>query len=453
MAERPHYQPVAPPEAERRRAELRQALRLPKTIRSIQRIVREDFATAVLDEYLWSFWGFHHQPEDLHYRARPWRKVLLREIEPQNVAGIELWEMALMLNIAMEDEEPILEYTHQSGEGFRFLLPTLGRYMGRNQEQARYTAEHGLEWCEGAWCAEERRHSNTLARIIERLMKMPPRRDNPNQPIIVTASEEDALRHLISRQTTEWNASSGYVVMAAHATGHLHNLIRNLERDEVKHLCIMSAADAYLLGPRRWRRFFALVRTGLGNFTRQKQSRSGGDAFGSNPVTAIEGIAAHLLTEFHLRKWLKTIPLRTLALVFETPSSLPEPAAPAPSPQRQAEIQERLQKGKERRVRLERWQPARRRRALEQQRYEEANADIIEQAIGEELAGFKGAELPGSPGEQATRRQISRRTSRVSRKMTRRCLLDRLRDYQVQRNHHVLARSLTSSYQHPSKLE
>ena len=118
-------------------AEFRQALRLPKTLLAIHRIVREDFEAAALDEDLWAFWGFHQEPWDLHYRARPWQKVQLRAIEPRDVVGIQVREMALMLHIAMEDEEPILEYTHQSGEGFRFLLPTLGRFMGTNEQQAR----------------------------------------------------------------------------------------------------------------------------------------------------------------------------------------------------------------------------------------------------------------------------------------------------------------------------
>ena len=226
------YVPVALPEAERRRVEWQQAVRLPRTLLTVYRIVREDFQLGTLDEYY------------LHHRARPWRKVDLKAIGPGDARAIALWEMALMLNMAMEDEEPIPAYTRQSGEGFRFLLPTLGRFMGKNEEQSRHVAEQGAAWCEGAWCAEERRHSITLARIIERLMGRPPRRDNPNQPMVVTADDEAAVRHLISRQTTEWNASSSYVVMAAHATGPLHPVIRNLERDEVKHLCIMSAADA-----------------------------------------------------------------------------------------------------------------------------------------------------------------------------------------------------------------
>ncbi|MBL0157744.1 MAG: hypothetical protein IPP47_11675 [Bryobacterales bacterium] len=366
------YRPAAPPEPERRWGEWRQALRLPVTLRNIYRIVREDFQAGVLDEYLWSFWGFHHEPGDLHHRARPWQKVDLKAIEPGNVRGIARWEMALMLNMAMEDEEPIPDYTRQSGEGFRFLLPALGRFMGKNEEQSRYGAGHGVAWCEGAWCAEERRHSNTLARIIERLMGMPPRRDNPNQPMVVTADDAAAVRHLISRQTTEWNASSSYVVMAAHAEGPLHLVLRNLERDEVKHLCIMSAADTYLFGPRPWRRFVALVKKGLENFTNQKKSRSGGEVFGTNPVTAVEGIASHLLTEYFLRRWLRTIPLLTLTAVFETESAAPRLLAAELPPERQAEIDATLSAERARRVGLERWAPRARQRALDQRQTQDA---------------------------------------------------------------------------------
>jgi hypothetical protein len=430
------YQPVAPPEIECRRAQFRQALRLPATLLSISSIVRQDFEASALDDHLWSFWGFHHRHEDVQYRARPWQKVPLRAIEPEDVVRIEVWEMALMLNMAMEDEEPIPEYSHQSGEGFRFLLPTLARFMGRNAEQAGFAAQHGLPWCEGAWCSEERRHSNTLARIIERLMKKPPRRDNPNKPMVVTATEEDALRHLISRQASEWNASSSYILMAAHATGHLHNLIRNLERDEVKHLCIISAAASYLLGPRPWGRFLDLVRKGLDNYTTQRKSRSGGAVFGTNPVTAIEGIVAHLLTEFYLQKWLKTVPLRALTVVFETPSGVPELGVPELSPQRQAEVNELLNRGEKKRLTLDRWAPEKRRQALEQQRFERSQAPAIERIIALELEGFSGAERPGSERDKAVRKRIGRITRGRSR-MLRASLIDHLRDYQVQSNHHA----------------
>jgi hypothetical protein len=329
-AVKPHseyWEPVAPPDAERRHEEWRQALALAPTIMRMWRIAIEDFAPAQLDRHLRAFRGFHEDPDALEYRMRPWQKTRPNEAGPRDVVGIAPWQLALMFQIAMENEEPIPAYTRQSGEGFRFLLPALGRFMGTTREQARYLAEQGLPWCVGPWCAEEHRHSNTLARLIERVMGRPPRRDNPNQPIVVTSEEKAALEHLMSRQTTEWNASSSYLVMAAHSQGELHKIVRNLERDEVKHLAILGAVHCYLFGWQPWRRLWAVIRQGLANYGLQRQRRSGGRMLGANPVTAVEGIVAHLLTEFLVRRWLRKVPLRTLRAVFEAPSRLQALAA------------------------------------------------------------------------------------------------------------------------------
>lgn len=240
--------------------------------------------------------------------------------------------------------------------------------------------------------------------------------------------------------------------MAADAAGHLHGMIRNLERDEVKHLCIMSAADVYLLGPRPWSRLLDLIRKGLRNYTGQKKSRSGGDAFGTNTVTAIEGIAAHVLTEYFLRKWLKTIPLRTLTTVFHTPASIPELGAQTPSPERQAEIEGARKIGEEKRLRLARWNPERRLQALEQGRFEESQGDTIERLIAHDLNGLKGAETPGSAGDKAMRQRI-RRVTRTEGSRLRRCLFDRLRDFQVRHNCCVGAHALPSPVHPPGNLQ
>jgi hypothetical protein len=151
-----------------------------------------------------------------------------------------VWELAFMANVAREIEEPILEHSQQNGEGFRLLLPSLGRFLGKNHEEAAYAASHGLPWCESPWCEEERRHATTFARIIERLTGTSPVHDNPNRPKVVTSSEADAVRLVISRESAEWNSSSTYTVMAAHGTGDLHHLLRNLARDEIKHLAILG---------------------------------------------------------------------------------------------------------------------------------------------------------------------------------------------------------------------
>ncbi len=430
------YHPIAPPKAERRRQIWRQAMHLPQTLRRIYRIVREDFSSAALDECLWAFWGFHQQNWDAYYRMRPWQKAQLSGVEASDVTGgLPVWEMAMMMYIAMEDEDPILEYTEQSGEGFRFLLPNLGRFMGKNEDQARYGAKHGIPWCEGAWCAEERRHSNAFARIIERLTGLSPCRENPNQPMAVTADEESAVYHIINRQTTEWNASSSYIVMAAHAAGDLHILARNMARDEIKHFCILSSADSYLFGPRPWRRFVDIVKLGIGNYRRQRKARSGGALLGTNWALAIEGIFSHLLTAFHLTRWLRSVPLRTLTTVFETPSSLPELAAFAPSLQRQAEIDETLRQGAHKRRELARWRAEERNPALQQRWFEENHEQLLQNIVETELGGFRGAEIRGSAEEKKAGRRIRRLKGPV-----RTALLAMLREYQIRNNRHTRER-------------
>lgn len=375
---------------------LHQLLRLPRTLRAIRRILRDDCSFASADEHLWAFRGFHLESSDPHYRARSWQKAAIAGIGPGDVLALAPGELAFMMHVAMEIEDPIVEYSHQNGEGFRLLLPTLGRFMGRNDEERDYASRHGLSWCESPWCAEERRHGNLFARLIERLTASAPPRDNPNQPRAVTCNEDDALRHLASRQAAEWASSSTYAVMAAHATGDLHTMLRNVERDEIKHLCVLSAADLYLLGPRPWRRMGDLIRIGLDNYRGQRRTRSGGDAIGANHVTAIEVVVAHVMLEYYLRKWLASIPVSTLIAVFETPSNLAELTDSTPGPGEQARLEERRQA----RMALPRWRPRARRRAL------------------------------AVPSRRAERRR-------------------RLRDHQIRNNRHVLANRQAGTLQSP----
>lgn len=265
---------------------LRQLLRLPRTLAAIRRIIRDDCSFASADEHLWAFRGFHLESSDSHYRARSWQKAAIATIGPGDVVGLAPGELAFMMQVAMEIEDPIVEYSHQNGEGFRLLLPTLGRFMGRNDEERDYASQHGLSWCESPWCAEERRHGNLFAKLIERLTASAPRGTTPTNR--------------------------------------------------------------------------ALIRIGLDNYRGQRRARSGGHAIGANHVTAVEVVAAHLVLEYHLRKWLASLPLTTLLGVFETTSHLRELTGSAPGP----EEQDRQEKRRQARMALARWRPAVRRRAL-----------------------------------------------------------------------------------------
>jgi hypothetical protein len=423
---------MRPPVALRAGDALRQAIRLPRTLMEILGIVGEDYQFAALDEHLWAFRGFHDGAEDPHYRARLWNKVRLGAIGPGDVVGLGAWELAFMANVAREIEEPILEYSHQNGEGFRFLLPSLARFLGKNHEEAAYAAAHGLPWCESPWCEEERRHATTFARVIERLTASRPASGNPNRPKLVTSSEADAVGLVLSRQAAEWNSSSTYVVMAAHATRELHPLLRNLACDEIKHLAILAAADRYLFGPRPWRRFGDLVRQSLEEYRAQQRRRSGGDLIGINPLTAFEVIVAHLLAEFAVRRWLATLPLATLEAVFEAPSRLPEVALPDVGADARTRNEATLRGGAEKRATLSRWAPRQRARALAQRAFDLEQAGVIDGIVDREFDGFRGAEAPRS--------RLARRLARRARAFGgawRTSLLDRLRDHQIRNNRHV----------------
>lgn len=293
-----------------------QLLRLPLTLNRIRRIVAEDFSNQQLDTHLASFERFQAAPDDGTQHARPWEKITLRLIGPQDVTGISVAEIAGMMAVAMEIEEPIESYSANNGEGFRILLPSLARFMGKNRDELEEARRLGKPWCESPWCAEERRHANAFFRILERIMPAAPARTNPNRPRTATPGLDSAVALLISREAAEWNSASTYTVMSAHAGGELHTLLRNIARDEIKHLCVLSAADLHLFGPRRWHRFALLVRQGLEEYRGQKRQRTAGEQIGRNPATAFEVIAAHILAERRMRRWLRRLSAGDLARVF-----------------------------------------------------------------------------------------------------------------------------------------
>ena len=425
---------------------VRQALRLPKTLLEIHRIVKAEYTPKAFDENLWAHRGFHTEPWDPHYRQRTWQKVAVGNLKAAQVEGISAPEMASIMRMAMEIEDPILDYSHQSGEGFRFLLPSLGRFMGKNEEQARYAEEHKLPWCESAWCSEERRHGNALAKMVAAVTGVVPQRDNPNDVMKVAANEAEAVAHVLSRETTEWNASSVYVIVAAHAKGEMKEFISNVMRDEIKHLSIVSGADLYLFGPRPWARLRDMVKVALDFLNYHRSNRSDGGSIGSNPVTLLELGAAHLMSEYYTRKWLKTVPLSTLREVFEPKSNLPELAAFQPGPERQAEIDSLLAEGRAKRDALAGWSFARAKKAAVRAAAEARNQALLTKLTEEKFGGFTGAE-PGSPKEALALAGIRGLKasdlggiSGEEAAALRTLLVERLRASQIHNNRHVAGR-------------
>lgn len=433
----------------------RQTVALPRTLRKLWKMVQELYSDDTLDENLWAFWGFHHDslpPDgDRHYRMRSWMKIPLKEIHPWMLTddvSPDFINRAML--VAMEIEDPIAEYTVQSGEGFRFLLPTLGRFMGKNDEQARYARENGIPHCESAWCAEEGRHGPAYGHFVEKLSGFKPGHGNPNSILEVHSNEEEALRHLWSRSTTEWDASSVYVVFAAHAReGVLKDAILNTASDEIKHLTVVSGADRYLHGHRPWKRIWEMLKITKYFIESHREERSTGGVFTENWAFMLEVAWVHILVEFRVRHYLKHLPFSVLYKIYETPTDLLDLAAFKPDPVQQAEIDRTLAEGKEKRENLTRWTQKQREHTMKLRELDEKYRAEIQGIIDTQLGGYKGAEVIGCAREKEVLAQIKALWPRQyipgisyydEEALVRELLRGYLRHYQIENNRHERAK-------------
>lgn len=414
----------------------------PTYLHRLHRIVADEYSTRVMDANLWAYWGFHQIPDHAHYQMRTWVPVTVSKIDGSEVDGILPELFATYARVAMEIEDPIMLYSIQSGAGFRKLLPGLGRFMGRDPESVKYAREHKLHWCDSAWCAEEDRHGNALARIFHQLVGKPPARDNPAPGEEAIETIEYALAHVDSRQSAEWTASGTYLTLLAHSHGNLHKHLRNVFRDEVKHLAIMSAVDRYLRGPQPWRRFHGMFKILWERIRAHRHERSGADSGISEPVFFLEILYAHMLNEYYTRRWLATLPYPTLRKIFETPSRLPESAKDVPDAETLARWEADKATAARLRAELTWWTPEERARTLAQQRFVEVHRGTLERIVAERFRGFRGAEEPDGPESRRVRGEIARLKPADLRPFgnvddvasVRRALLDTLRGHQIENN-------------------
>ncbi len=421
---------------------LRELAALPATLRRARGFLQRECGADVLDAQLAAFCGYHQQPERRHYRMRPWLPVSPGEIDAEQVVGMPVSQFALVARMAMEIEDPIVAYSYQSGLGFRDLLPSLARFMGRDPESRAYAEASGLDWCDSAWCAEEHRHGNALHRILERLL--PGRsvlRTNPSGAEDPLDTRAYALGHMDSRQATEWNAAAIYAALLTHAEGPLHRWLRNVFRDEVKHLAILSAADRYLRGPRPGRRLWGMLASILEQLRYHGAQRSGRGQAAQDPVFVLEILFTHVVVERRIRCWLRTLPHATLQRIFDQPSRLPEHSR-GELPPREAEARaEERRRGEQEREQLSLWRPRERSAMFTYRELVERHRGTIDDVIERVFDGFRGAECPTSAAATRVRAHIARLSVRdlggipsAALPSVRRALVERLRDYQVDNN-------------------
>ncbi|MEW6057494.1 MAG: hypothetical protein AB1540_12855 [Bdellovibrionota bacterium] len=425
---------------------------LPFRLARIHRLIEEEFQHTNLNRNLRAFWGFHQRPDVTDYQMRPWNKVPIRDIHPDQVVGMSVEDMVKILQTAMEIEDPIYRYQEQSGKAFDIVegpdgptsfLPNLARFMGRNVPQTKYAEKlEKQDSCGSAWCSEEHRHAMAWARMIEKYTGKKPDRSNAAVPTITVTTLDGAQRHLNHRAGTEWGASSAYYIIATHTEGPSHEFAMNVIRDEMKHLTVVSAADVYLNGhvpnSRNWRIF---EKTWI-EFKEGQKARTGGAATFKNPFNLIEAIAAHVMIEIKMRRYLRTLPLSTLRDIFEAPSKAEILPTEDLSAEALAAHERALNNGVARREQLAKWPKKQREWALEQREFEERNAELINRVIEKEFNSFTGLEN----NEEATHQALERISfmdlrnhigaSAAARDITllRSALTDRVVDYRIFRD-------------------
>jgi len=428
-----------------RRAGRSRTLNLVRTLKTFRRLLDEEFSFANLDAGLYGFHGFHMDRDAAGaiprvYVQRPWKQVSPKGLDPADIVDIRQQEYADVALFAKEIEDPILTYSGESGNMLQAILPKLGRFMGKTEEQMRYAYEanpKNPKWCESPWCEEEKRHGPFLGKIYERITGQTSETENPHEGTVEMSTVENAIEHLYSRQANEWAASSAYVYLAGHSRegSVLRDYVMNIARDEFKHLAIVSGAYAYLFGPQLNKRMLGMIRVTLNLLKIHRANRTTADGIFGHPLSKLEVLMVYAMMERKVREWVTTLPYKTLKIVFDGPSLAPVLPAAAMTPDALKRLIEQQANGKRIRDLREFWNGKDRMAVLDQEFYEQAHAAGIDRIIREEFGSFAGMEDPASAAaKEALKRIDSYRTRAFDVKMMRKILRDNLRHHQIMNN-------------------
>ncbi len=437
---------------------LNQVQEIIRTYRQLRAELDEAMTTSELDEQLDAFRGFHHDLKDSHFSRRTWKNFDISKVKKEEIVGIDPEVYAQVARFAMEVEAPTIPYSYTTGESLSNLFPKIGRFMGKDVSQQKYSQEKNIRACESAWCAEEERHAGFLAQIVHRITGEMPSLDNANVADSNARDEKSAMKHLAERQTYEWNATSAYTFLMVHSTGYLREAMRNILRDEVKHLTIMSSAYTYIYGFRPWKRFMGIINNSLEIRKKHDGKRTDTQSLQSNKMAMIKMVLTHLIVEAKMRKYLRTLPHHVLQKYFDSPSDLPQLGQSGLSEADKLEIENTRESYKQRRYKLAWWKPSEAQETLKRLSFAETHKAIIERIVQQEFSGFHEALTPESPGTLIMNSQMalfvknkkyrdyfpSYIEDKVIARYLPRILYDQLREHQLRNNRYEINKNLKS---------
>ncbi len=437
---------------------------LPESLKNAKKLINTELTQENLDEYVFDFYGYLN----LRLKSselRKWDKVEdgYKSVKMDDVVNLDPTTWAQISMLASEIEKPIDNYSDNSGEILRVASPQASRFMGKTTEEVEFlkrtSQSKRRNFCSNSWCIEESRHELTLSRVARAVAGR-----NLETSDIFDAYKgldplnmKDAYFHLLARNDTEWHAGSAYYFLGAHAKGDLGTWIGNVRKDEVKHQSIFGGLYKYLRGDTYWSRLSVMLKKSFHEI-KQKSSKSDQSSIFKEAATAVEVIYIHALYEVQIRKFLKSIPLKTLRKVYETDISLTPLGSEPTEPMKEQKLKASIDRETVNRKSLARWPKVLRQKALALEEFEINHLALIDQLVRIKFKEFKGAETYNNSKHQEYLTLINGfNASNIKRnygvilsspevKLLKQSLSSLIRDYQIFNNRSVREQNLNVEF-------
>ncbi len=164
-------------------------------------------------------------------KTRPWQTIDWHDINISQIVGIDIDIFLSILIGAIDTEAPIRGYTQTSRQYLEKVHPAIARFVGGVVDNNGNLIELGL------WEKEERQHTPALVKVYHQLTGEKPflklskvRNYQPsNNPY------DDLYSHGLHRTVTEYGAACLYLYLAAHTTGTLQQVLKEILQDEINH--------------------------------------------------------------------------------------------------------------------------------------------------------------------------------------------------------------------------
>jgi hypothetical protein len=165
-------------------------------------------------------------------RPRPWEPIDWQGINRDQIIGVKPEMFLQILASAAEIEAPIRSYSKESWCYLQHIYPEMARFMGGVFDANGNILEIGV------WEKEERQHCPTFRKIHQQLTteKLQVKPNSVNGFHSTGDAWQDTYKHVISRLSTEWGATSVYLWLMVHSTGALQQAIAQPLQDEINHL-------------------------------------------------------------------------------------------------------------------------------------------------------------------------------------------------------------------------